>query len=108
MEIYWPATAVHDRRGDSCDTAGDVRNPCVVHVVRDGGAPMPAVPAPIDLPPAQVGAAVEVLALAFQNDPISRYVLPDETHRSRVLRWMFQSHLRYGQRYGVIATTAAL
>src|SRR5713226_9180748 len=69
---------------------------------------MPTVPAPIDLPPAQVGAAVEVLALAFQNDPISHYVLPDETHRSRVLRWMFQRHLQYGQRYGLVSTTAAI
>jgi ribosomal protein S18 acetylase RimI-like enzyme len=69
---------------------------------------MPAVPAPIDLPPAQRGSAAEVLALAFQNDPIARYVMPDETHRCRVLRWMFQRHLRYGQRYGVISTTTTV
>jgi hypothetical protein len=66
---------------------------------------MPAVPPLIGLPPAQRGAAVEVLALAFHHDPVTRYVLPDATQRGRVLRWMFQRHLRYGQRYGVISTT---
>jgi ribosomal protein S18 acetylase RimI-like enzyme len=52
--------------------------------------------------------AAEVLALAFHHDPIACYVLPEATRRHRVLRWMFQTYLRYGHRYGVITTTTTV
>jgi ribosomal protein S18 acetylase RimI-like enzyme len=57
------------------------------------------------IPPGYFDHAAQVLALAFQHDPIACYVLPEATQRHRVLHWMFQRHLRYGERYGVLTTT---
>jgi ribosomal protein S18 acetylase RimI-like enzyme len=69
---------------------------------------MPAIPVRLGLPAGHLDDAAQVLALAFHHDPIACYVLPDATRRHRVLRWMFQTHLRYGERYGVITTTTAV
>ena len=66
---------------------------------------MTASPVPLHLPPLRRGLAAEGLALAFHQDPIACYVVPEETRRSRVLRWMFHCHLRYGLRYGEVYTT---
>lgn len=69
---------------------------------------MPAGPVGLGLAPEHMARAAEVLALVFHHDPIACYVLPEATRRHRVLRWMFQTHLRYGQRYGVITTTTTV
>jgi ribosomal protein S18 acetylase RimI-like enzyme len=69
---------------------------------------MTASPGPLHLSPLHRGPAAEVLALAFHQDPIACYVLPEETQRGRVLRWMFHCHLRYGLRYGAVYTTARI
>ena len=69
---------------------------------------MPAISVRLGLPAGHLDEAAQVLALAFHLDPIAGYVLPDATRRHRVLRWMFQTHLRYGARYGVITTTTAV
>ncbi len=66
---------------------------------------MPVPSSVMPLSPALLGRAAEVLALAFAPDPIARYVLPDAARRARVLRWMFQTHLRDGLRYGEVYTT---
>ena len=67
---------------------------------------MPALPVYTGLSPGRLSDAAEVLTLAFQHDPISCYVFPEEARRGRVLRWMFHCHLRYGLRYGQVYTTA--
>ena len=66
---------------------------------------MTASPVPLRLSPLLRAPAAEVLALAFHHDPIACYVFPEEARRSRVLRWMFHCHLRYGLRYGEVYTT---
>ena len=66
---------------------------------------MPALPVYTGLPHGHLGDAAEVLALAFQHDPISCYVFPKEARRGLILCWMFHCHLRYGLRYGQVYTT---
>jgi ribosomal protein S18 acetylase RimI-like enzyme len=69
---------------------------------------MSTIPVYTGLPPGHLGSAAEVLALAFQHDPLSCYVFPEEVRRGRVLRWMFHQHLRYGLHYGEVYTTEAV
>jgi len=52
--------------------------------------------------------AAAVLARAFYNDPFFTFVLPDANKRARILPWLFDRTLRYGQRYGKIHTTPSL
>jgi ribosomal protein S18 acetylase RimI-like enzyme len=67
---------------------------------------MSVIPVYAGLPPSHLDEAAEVLARAFQHDPLSCYVFPKEARRGRVLRWMFHCHLRYGLRYGQVYTCA--
>ena len=72
-------------------------------VCNEGGC-LPALPVWRGLPAGHLDDAAQVLALAFHHDPIACDVVPEATRRHRVLRWMFQTHLRYGERYGMITT----
>ena len=64
--------------------------------------------APIPLQPADRGRAVEVLARAFENDPLYVYVFPDVDDRRRSLRLLWDALLRYSLVYGKIYTTPAV
>jgi hypothetical protein len=48
----------------------------------------------------QISRAAEALARAFQSDPMTTYITPDDTRRTSVLSWFFNTGIRYGQFYG--------
>lgn len=50
-----------------------------------------------------VADAAEVLAHAFQDDPLQRYVFPDEDERHRLSAAHFGALLRYGFEFGTVA-----
>jgi len=53
--------------------------------------------------------AGRVLARAFDDDPLSVYLLPDATKRARLLPWMYERVVRYASMYdGQVLTTPAL
>ncbi len=54
----------------------------------------------------QVNEASEVVARAFHDDPIAVWLLPDESKRLEVQRWMAAASLRYALTHGEIYTTA--
>ncbi len=62
----------------------------------------------IPLPPLQVKQAAMVMTRAFFNDPFVTFVLPDTGRRGRILPWLFEKTIRYGQRYGKVFTTPSL
>jgi ribosomal protein S18 acetylase RimI-like enzyme len=65
-------------------------------------------------PPAQVGPlsaasltpAQEALGRAFESDPLFVYLVPEERHRARFLRWYAGRILRLGQRAGAVDVAA--
>jgi ribosomal protein S18 acetylase RimI-like enzyme len=59
----------------------------------------------IRLAPSHLGSAAELLAAAFQNDPMYRFAVPDDGRRSRDLRWLFHRVARYSLLYGEAYTT---
>lgn len=59
----------------------------------------------VHLAPTQIREAGEVLARAFHDDPLFKWVLPDESKRARVLPWFMGTGTRYGHMYGEINTT---
>ena len=50
--------------------------------------------------------AGEVLGRAFFDDPLLKYIFPDEARRKRPLTWLMDRGARYGLRYGEVHTTA--
>ena len=52
--------------------------------------------------PEGVADAAEVLARAFQDDPLSKYVFADEEERQRRLPAHFGAALRYGVQFGAV------
>lgn len=50
----------------------------------------------------EIGAAVEMLARAFSEAPLPRFVTPDPVRRDEVNRWAFRALLRYGLPYGEV------
>ena len=62
----------------------------------------------IPLPSLQVEQAAMVMARAFFDDPFFTFVLPDTGRRGRILPWLYEKTIRYGQRYGKVFTTPAL
>ena len=50
-------------------------------------------------------AAAAVLARAFQNDPLQKYVFPDPAERARLSPGHFTPLLRYGLQFGEVLTT---
>lgn len=56
----------------------------------------------------QVDRAAAVLARAFRDDPIQRYVVSDDTRRAHLLPWIFGAAVRYCLPYGEVYTTPEL
>ncbi len=63
---------------------------------------------PIRLQANQLSQASEVMAQAFQNDPMLQYLVPDDTKRVRLLPSFFGTVVRYCLRYGEVYTTETL
>jgi ribosomal protein S18 acetylase RimI-like enzyme len=63
---------------------------------------------PIHLPAHQLDQAIEVMARAFQNDPMLKYLVHDDARRARLLPSFFGTVVRYCLRYGEVYTTATL
>lgn len=61
---------------------------------------------PVSLAAAQVREASEVVARAFHDDPLATWLLPDESKRLDVQRWMAAAELRYALSHGEAYTTA--
>ncbi len=57
---------------------------------------------------AQIDRAVATLARAFRDDPMMRYVLPNDARRARLLPWNFSVLVRYCFPYGEVHTTTNL
>ena len=64
--------------------------------------------AELTLAASQVRAGAQVMARAFFEDPFFTFSLPDPARRRRVLPWLFERTIRYGQRYGRVLTTPGL
>lgn len=64
--------------------------------------------APTHLAASQQGRAAAVLAKAFRDDPMTRYLVPDDGQRVRLLPWVFGGAVRYALRYGEVYTTPDL
>jgi ribosomal protein S18 acetylase RimI-like enzyme len=62
----------------------------------------------IPLLSAQVKQAALVMARAFIDDPFFSFVHPNILRRRRVLPWLFERTIGYGQRYGKVYTTPSL
>jgi hypothetical protein len=57
---------------------------------------------------AQVDQAVATLTRAFQDDPIQRYVIPDDARRARLQPWVLGALVRYCLPYAEVHTTPDL
>ncbi len=60
----------------------------------------------VRLASSQIKEAGDVLARAFQDEPLWSWVLPSESKRQRVLPWFNAVRARCGRRYGEVHTTA--
>jgi GNAT superfamily N-acetyltransferase len=65
---------------------------------------MIAIPLAEDL----VGPASALMTRAFTADPFFTFTFPDLSRRRRILPWLFEKTIQYGQRYGRVITTASL
>ena len=63
---------------------------------------------PVRLAAQHINQTAEVLARAFQNDPMLKYLVPDDIRRARLLPSFFGLVVRYCLRYGEVYTTANL
>src|SRR5258706_6868028 len=59
----------------------------------------------VRLPAAGIEAAGRAPALAFQDDPLQTYVLPDAKERARLSPAHFTALVRYGHLFGEVFTT---
>jgi hypothetical protein len=48
----------------------------------------------------QIREVGQVIARAFDDDPVARYIHPDGAIRARELEWFFTAAARYGHMYG--------
>jgi len=62
----------------------------------------------IPLNESDIEAAADVLSKAFQNDSLSKYMIPDPEERAHKLSDHFMPILRYGLLFGEVLTTNAL
>ena len=62
----------------------------------------------IQLDESQIEVAADVLANAFQSDPLAMFMLPDPVERAKKLPFHFVPILRYGLMYGEVLTTSTL
>ena len=53
----------------------------------------------------QLEEAEEMLGRAFFDNPMSKYILPDDAERTRHLGWMFGTSTLYGHLFGEVHTT---
>jgi ribosomal protein S18 acetylase RimI-like enzyme len=60
---------------------------------------------PVHLPPVDAARAAALLARAFQEDPMTRFILPDPDARAGLLPWFLGATVDYGLRYGEVYTT---
>ena len=63
---------------------------------------------PVRLTAPRIGPAIEMMARAFEHDPMLQYILPDASERVRLLPWFVGTTVRYGHRYGEVYVTAGL
>lgn len=63
-------------------------------------------PAPLRLAPQQIPAAAEMMARAFQDDPLYGHFFPDAQGRQRILPAMFKFRLNYGLLVGEVYATS--
>jgi ribosomal protein S18 acetylase RimI-like enzyme len=63
---------------------------------------------PVRLAPSQKDHAAQVLARAFQNDPMYRIVIPEDDKRAKKLLWLFGKVVYYSLLYGEVYATPAL
>ncbi len=54
----------------------------------------------------QIAESGAVLSRAFYDDPLMRYILPDDATRAKPLRWLMTSGAKYGHRFGEVYTTS--
>ena len=59
----------------------------------------------ISLAPSLRDSAAQVLAEAFQDDPVYRFIIPDDARRERDLPWLFRRVVQYSLLYGDTYTT---
>jgi GNAT superfamily N-acetyltransferase len=62
----------------------------------------------VRLDPARAGEAAAVLARAFQNDPLQRYMFPDDGQRASLSPAHFAPIVQYGLRAGEVWVTAGV
>jgi ribosomal protein S18 acetylase RimI-like enzyme len=62
----------------------------------------------VRLDPSKRERAADLLARAFQDDPLFRAVLPDAARRRRTSRWLYDKVLGYCLRYGTAHTLPSL
>src|ERR1051326_7905222 len=55
---------------------------------------------------ASIPRAAELLARAFQDDPLMTYAFPDAARRARLLPWLIGLNVRYGCLYGEVYATS--
>jgi GNAT superfamily N-acetyltransferase len=67
---------------------------------------MTAEPRIIQLTAARIREAGAVLSRAFYDDPLMKYIFPDDAKRARLLPWYMSVWVRYGCAYGEVNTTA--
>lgn len=63
---------------------------------------------PMRLEPRRMDDAAQVLARAFRNDPIARYLFPNDSRRAHLLPWYLGSAVHYCANYGEVYATEAL
>lgn len=54
----------------------------------------------------QIATSAQVLARAFMDDPLMKYWMPDDTHRSKALPWFMGVATKFGYKRGEVETTA--
>lgn len=60
---------------------------------------------PVRLDPTRAAEAIDVLTRAFLDDPMLRHVIPDDHRRYGRTRYVLQTVVSYGLRYGEVWTT---
>ena len=63
---------------------------------------------PMRLESRHLDTAAQVLTRAFRDDPIARYLFPDDSRRARLLPWYLGSAVRYCSNYDEVYATEAL
>jgi len=59
----------------------------------------------VQLTAARIKEAGSVLSRAFYDDPLMRYIFPDDARRARQLQWYMSVWVRYGCMYGEVDTS---